>query len=147
MGENLALRVDPNCSAHPEVVCEFYVGNNQFQIVHIDVIEHCDASLGFSVLSSPNLLEIIRFEVKGQIYVVLSNEHREKRKNSDILSLLTERELQITTLVASGKVNKQIAKELQISEWTVSTHLRRIFAKLGVSSRAAMVYLCASLIY
>jgi DNA-binding NarL/FixJ family response regulator len=51
---------------------------------------------------------------------------------------LTKRELQIAILVAAGKANKQIAYQLEISEWTVSTHLRRIFAKLGVHSRAAM---------
>jgi DNA-binding CsgD family transcriptional regulator len=56
--------------------------------------------------------------------------------------LLTERELQIAALVAAGRVNKQIAAELRISEWTVSTHLRRIFAKLGVDTRAAMVRKC-----
>lgn len=60
--------------------------------------------------------------------------------------LLSERELQIVELVAYGKSNKQIAKKLKISEWTVSTHLRRVFAKLKVDSRAAMVYRCASLI-
>jgi len=58
----------------------------------------------------------------------------------------TERELRIATLVAMGRLNKQIADQLHISEWTVSTHLRRIFAKLGVRSRAAMVYRCAPLI-
>jgi DNA-binding CsgD family transcriptional regulator len=57
--------------------------------------------------------------------------------------LLTERELQIAALVAAGRVNKQIAAELRISEWTVSTHLRRIFAKLGVDTRAAMVSKCS----
>lgn len=56
--------------------------------------------------------------------------------------LLTPRELQIVVLVADGKVNKQIADILRISEWTVSTHLRRIFAKLGVDTRAAMVSRC-----
>lgn len=56
--------------------------------------------------------------------------------------LLTARELQIATLVAEGRVNKQIAAELSISEWTVSTHLRRIFAKLAVDTRAAMVSKC-----
>ena len=60
--------------------------------------------------------------------------------------VLTERELEIATLVALGRPNKQIAAQLQISEWTVSTHLRRIFAKLSVRSRAAMVYVCASLV-
>jgi DNA-binding CsgD family transcriptional regulator len=57
---------------------------------------------------------------------------------------LTARELQIAALVAEGRVNKQIAAELQISEWTVSTHLRRMFAKLGVDTRAAMVSRCLS---
>ena len=60
--------------------------------------------------------------------------------------LLSERELQIVELVAQGKSNKQIAKKLKISEWTVSTHLRRVFAKLKVDSRAEMVYHCASLV-
>jgi DNA-binding CsgD family transcriptional regulator len=59
---------------------------------------------------------------------------------------LTPRELQIVALVADGKVNKQIADVLLISEWTVSTHLRRIFAKLGVDTRAAMVSRCYGLI-
>jgi DNA-binding NarL/FixJ family response regulator len=42
-------------------------------------------------------------------------------------------------MVAQGRPNKVIAAVLNISSWTVCTHLRRIFAKLGVSSRAAMV--------
>jgi DNA-binding NarL/FixJ family response regulator len=60
-------------------------------------------------------------------------------------SLLTGRELQIVALVAEGRVNKQIASDLHISEWTVSTHLRRIFSKLGVDTRAAMVSKCGPL--
>lgn len=59
-----------------------------------------------------------------------------------VAELLTARELQIATLVAEGLINKQIADRLAISEWTVSTHLRRVFAKLGVETRAAMVCRC-----
>jgi DNA-binding CsgD family transcriptional regulator len=59
-----------------------------------------------------------------------------------LAEILTARELQIAALVAEGRVNKQIAAELNISEWTVSTHLRRIFAKLNVDTRAAMVTKC-----
>ncbi len=64
----------------------------------------------------------------------------------DLVRCLTERELQIATLVAHGWSNKQAAVHLAISEWTVATHLRRIFMKLQVDSRAAMVYKCAGLI-
>ena len=47
--------------------------------------------------------------------------------------------MEIARLVAQGKTNAQIAKTLGVSSWTVATHLRRIFAKLRVTSRAAMV--------
>jgi DNA-binding NarL/FixJ family response regulator len=49
------------------------------------------------------------------------------------------RECEIARMIAKGLPNKTIAGVLEISTWTVCTHLRRIFAKLGVSSRAAMV--------
>jgi DNA-binding CsgD family transcriptional regulator len=44
-------------------------------------------------------------------------------------------------MVAKGYPNKTIAAVLEISSWTVGTHLRHIFGKLHVSSRAAMVAL------
>jgi DNA-binding CsgD family transcriptional regulator len=52
---------------------------------------------------------------------------------------LSPREHEIVRMVAKGYPNKTIAGILNISLWTVCTHLRRIFAKLGVASRAAMV--------
>ena len=52
---------------------------------------------------------------------------------------LSPRERQIALMVAHGRTNQAIATSLGISVWTVSTHLRRIFAKLAVSSRAEMV--------
>jgi DNA-binding CsgD family transcriptional regulator len=50
---------------------------------------------------------------------------------------LTERELQVLRLVASGKTNKAIARELMLSGKTIDRHLSNIFAKLDLSSRAA----------
>jgi len=50
---------------------------------------------------------------------------------------LTERELQVLRLVATGKTNKAIAKELCLSEKTIDRHLSNIFVKLNVPSRAA----------
>jgi DNA-binding CsgD family transcriptional regulator len=52
---------------------------------------------------------------------------------------LSPREREIVRMVSQGYPNKLIADVLNISFWTVSTHLRRIFAKLGVTSRAQMV--------
>ena len=53
--------------------------------------------------------------------------------------VLSPREREIARMVADGYPNKTIAAVLGISSWTVSTYLRRIFAKLDVRSRAAMV--------
>ena len=53
--------------------------------------------------------------------------------------LLSPREHEIARMVARGLPNKTIAAVLEISTWTVGTYLRRMFAKLGVTSRAAMV--------
>lgn len=50
---------------------------------------------------------------------------------------LTDRELQVLRLVASGKTNKAIARQLVLSGKTVDRHLSNIFAKLDVPSRAA----------
>lgn len=55
------------------------------------------------------------------------------------LPMLSPRELAIARLVARGLPNKSIGHLLDISPWTVATHLRRIFGKLQVASRAAMV--------
>ena len=52
---------------------------------------------------------------------------------------LSPREQEIVRMVGQGHPNKIIADVLNISCWTVGTHLRRIFAKLGVGSRAAMI--------
>jgi ATP/maltotriose-dependent transcriptional regulator MalT len=50
---------------------------------------------------------------------------------------LTTRELEVLRLVASGKTNKAIARELDLSEKTIDRHVSNIFAKTGVATRAA----------
>jgi DNA-binding CsgD family transcriptional regulator len=53
--------------------------------------------------------------------------------------ILSPREREIARMVARGYPNKTIAGVLDISSWTVGTYLRRVFAKLNIGSRAAMV--------
>jgi ATP/maltotriose-dependent transcriptional regulator MalT len=50
---------------------------------------------------------------------------------------LSAREVEVLRLVAGGRTNRDIASELVISERTVDRHVSNIFAKLGVSTRAA----------
>jgi two-component system NarL family response regulator len=56
---------------------------------------------------------------------------------------LTEREEQILRLLAEGKANRAISGQLGISESTVKTHLKSLFAKLDVTSRAEAIALAA----
>jgi RNA polymerase sigma factor (sigma-70 family) len=57
---------------------------------------------------------------------------------------LTERERQIVRLVCEGLSNKEIARQLNISEGTIKVHLRHIFEKLAIKHRTALVALARS---
>lgn len=78
---------------------------------------------------------ILDVEVDGARYLLVRSPFKSPRTQV----LLSPREQEIARMVAKGYANKTIAAVLDISCWTVGTHLRRIFAKLGVGSRAAMV--------
>lgn len=55
---------------------------------------------------------------------------------------LSRREMEVVELGAQGLLNKEIADRLSLSERTVQTHWRNIFAKLGVSSRVEAIMHC-----
>ena len=61
-----------------------------------------------------------------------------RRTATDPKGRLSSREVEVLRLVAAGMTNSAIAAELFISEKTVARHLSNTFAKLGVSSRAAL---------
>ncbi|MBC6461866.1 response regulator [Actinomadura sp. HBU206391] len=52
---------------------------------------------------------------------------------------LSAREAEVMDLIAQGRVNRQIAAELFLTEKTVKNHVNRIFAKLAVENRAAAI--------
>jgi DNA-binding NarL/FixJ family response regulator len=59
--------------------------------------------------------------------------------NSRGRSMLTPREEQVVALVAEGLSNREVARELSLSEHTIKKYLFRIFDKLGISSRVELV--------
>jgi DNA-binding CsgD family transcriptional regulator len=73
-------------------------------------------------------------DIAGRRYLLVR-----MRQATRIACSLSPRELEIVRLIADGHPNKVIAAVLDISAWTVCTHIRRVFMKLGVTSRAAMV--------
>ena len=78
---------------------------------------------------------LVDVELDGVRCVVVRSPAAQRSRNE----ILSPREQEIARMIAEGHPNKTIAAVLEISSWTVNTHLRRMFAKLGVTSRAAMV--------
>lgn len=98
-------------------------------------------------VSSEKLVEAIRAAHKGEYFLlpsitakVVSEFSRISRpsfkKKDDILpDPLSPREIEILKLVATGASNREIARELFITEGTVKNHLSSILSKLGVRDR------------
>ncbi|MCL6472212.1 MAG: response regulator transcription factor [Firmicutes bacterium] len=67
--------------------------------------------------------------------------HTADGKDAPSFDILTDREVEVLTLAARGKTNKEIAEELSVSVRTVEAHLGHIFTKLDVGSRTEAVIL------
>jgi DNA-binding CsgD family transcriptional regulator len=83
-----------------------------------------------SILTAANDLKLGRAALPDRISPILSKH-----------SLLTAREREVLALVSQGLRNREIAKQLFISEVTVKTHVRNILRKLGARSRTHAVSL------
>jgi two-component system nitrate/nitrite response regulator NarL len=59
--------------------------------------------------------------------------------NYDGVALLTNRQAQVVNLVVGGRTNKEIAKQLGLSQHTVKNYMFAIFDKLGISTRVELV--------
>ena len=65
----------------------------------------------------------------------------ERRRELDVR--LTEREREVLAVAAEGLTSRQIATRLGVRERTVTTHLARIYGKLGVGNRLAALRIAA----
>ena len=96
-----------------------------------------DPAAGRSRPSEEGIRRVRLFDLRSG-WCALRPGARTQHRPPDALRL-SPREREVARMIAKGYPNKIIASVLDISVWTVSTHLRRIFAKLGVTSRTAMV--------
>jgi DNA-binding CsgD family transcriptional regulator len=101
------------------------------------IATHADSTAECAMITaeqSGNEEVIIDISVNGTRYLMV----RMPQAGAALVSL-SPREQEIAHRVARGCSNKAIASSLNISQWTVGTHIRHIYAKFGVASRAAMV--------
>lgn len=82
---------------------------------------------------------------KALILLPMGDVRRQTRylaRSATVNGLLTDRELQIVRLLASGMMNDGIGDELRLSSRTVKTHLARISERIGAKGREHIVAIC-----
>jgi DNA-binding NarL/FixJ family response regulator len=108
-----------------------------------DILRAIEAgATGYLLKDTPrdDLFRAIRAAAKGESFLTPAVATRLiGRVRTPVEDSLSDREVEVLTLVAQGASNKEVAKQLWISEATVKTHLIHIFGKLGVSDRTAAV--------
>ena len=89
------------------------------------------------------LLSQIKRIAQGEVILSdsIKNLLLERKQVQDPIDTLTEREMDVLRLIATGLSNKQIAGQLFISEETVKVHIRNLLRKLNVHSRVAATVL------
>lgn len=101
----------------------------------IDRSDLLEVSMGLPIAPDAISEVLVETHIDGMRYYLVRCPSQSKNDRVH----LTPREQSIAQLIAQGLPNKCIAKQLEISPWTVATHIRRLFSKLGVSTRSAMI--------
>ncbi|AZV80336.1 DNA-binding response regulator [Parasedimentitalea marina] len=101
-------------------------------------------AIGFipKTLPAKSLVNAIKFMAMGEKYAPLDFMTAEADEVSHpILDKLTNRERQVLQGLSEGKSNKEIARDLELSEPTIKLHVKTLYRKLDVSNRtqAALV--------
>jgi len=133
LDEVAALAATPNVGAVAVYTWQLMTGQAD------KIIEAGAKAVLAKSLSAEELVSSLERVTKGETIV-----SREYRLNTPVMwpgaeMRLTERESEVVTFLASGMSNRDIASALILSENTVKTHLKSIFQKIGVSSRAQAV--------
>jgi DNA-binding NarL/FixJ family response regulator len=104
-----------------------------------DILSAIDAGAsGYLLKDAPpeDLFRAIRGTARGEVVLAPAVAARLVRRTGP---LLTDREVEILGLLATGQSNRELAKRLFVSEATIKSHLSHIYTKLEVDTRAAAV--------
>lgn len=103
----------------------------------IDAVEAGAAGYQLKETGPEDLIDAIRAAAKGEVRLHPKAQKRllKEVRTPDMRESLTERETETLRLVARGLSNKDIAKEMDVSEVTIKTHVSSVLSKLNLSSR------------
>jgi len=94
----------------------------------------------FTFYSRPFSVENVTGNIENRIIVFIVREGRiEGDAFGRLLSTLTARENEILELICSGRTNKEMMEQMNISMFTVRTHIANIYKKLGVGNKATLL--------
>ncbi|RBP66109.1 LuxR family two component transcriptional regulator [Brevibacterium sanguinis] len=107
-----------------------------------DILRALDSGAsGYLLKDAPaeELFAAIRATARGETVLSPAIASTLVRRSSQPGPTVTEREVEVLELLARGLGNKELAKEMLISEGTVKAHLAHIYTKLGVDTRTGAV--------
>jgi DNA-binding NarL/FixJ family response regulator len=136
-------------SAHPDAPVLMLSGNAQPELVN-ELIELGAAGFVSKAADTDTLLGALRTMLAGGVYlppqaVDLHEPPQARAATSQAVAKLSPRQRDCLLKLVQGKSNKAIARDLDMAESTVKTHLAAIFQALGVNKRAEAVFKAASL--
>ncbi len=131
-------------AAEPAFPTRMRIGECECRLVCVDNVVPMPQDAGPG--THPRLVyvagEVVHFDLDGHRWAIVPEAAVGMQANDSpgILSLLTNRELQIVQFICLGYLTKQVAHRLGLSEFTVRSYLKTVYCKLGVRSRGAMVF-------
>ncbi len=117
-----------------EIIEMLKITNNEMKVYSKDIYEK------FGVANKKELIKSAKQKANIQLEdAVVLRDHK-------IFDSLTNREVEVCHLISEGKSYVEISSELYISQNTVKTHVRRVYSKLGISSRKELIALINGLV-
>jgi DNA-binding NarL/FixJ family response regulator len=95
---------------------------------------------------SKQLLEAVHRVAAGEVWLdthaykdAMSLMLQQENTKRQLSTLLTPREMEVLALAAQGRSNKEVARDLTVTEGTVKLHLHSVYEKLGIHSRSELI--------